>query len=424
MSVKTIILGAGLAGLGAAYNSDLPIYEQNSEPGGTAASISKDGCIFDYGIHVLHSKDERIYSLLRETGTELYTQKRKAWIYSHGSFASYPFQVNSSHLPLTLKFKCVFDFLTRKKNKEIKNYEDWMRVNFGNGFAETFLIPYSEKFWLVPPRDMTFEWTGERVPQPRKIDVIKGAFIDHEGGFGPNVQFHYPLKSGDGFGGIAKALASKVKNINYNMKATKIDLREKLIWFNSEEQQSYEKIISTIPLPELFEILTDTPEDIQGQVDKLSCNSIAIINLSIDVPSLSDKHWIHYPEEEFSFFRISFPENFCEGLIPKNKSAVQAEISFDYEHKPSKEYLIKRVCDDLIKAKVLRKDDKIFYRGVEYLKYGYVIFDHNREKALKEIHEYLRSLDIYPCGRYGCWEYQWCDEAVFSGQATANEVNN
>ena len=45
----------------------------------------------------------------------------------------------------------------------------------GRGFAEIFLIPYSEKFWTVHPREMSFEWTLGRVPQPRLSQVLRGA---------------------------------------------------------------------------------------------------------------------------------------------------------------------------------------------------------------------------------------------------------
>src|ERR1035441_9950345 len=41
------------------------------------------------------------------------------------------------------------------------NYQEWMHSTLGKGFADIFLTPYSEKFWTVHPREMTFEWRSE-----------------------------------------------------------------------------------------------------------------------------------------------------------------------------------------------------------------------------------------------------------------------
>ena len=38
------------------------------------------------------------------------------------------------------------------------------------------------------------------------------------------------------------------------------------------------------------------------------------------------------------------------------------------------------------------------------------------------IHRYLRELDIFPCGRYGDWEYLWADQAILSGKRVAEKV--
>jgi protoporphyrinogen oxidase len=55
---KVIILGAGLAGLSAAYHSGFPVYEARQRVGGISDSIIKEGFAFDYGIHILQSKIE------------------------------------------------------------------------------------------------------------------------------------------------------------------------------------------------------------------------------------------------------------------------------------------------------------------------------------------------------------------------------
>jgi len=71
---------------------------------------------------------------------------------------------------------------------------------------------------------------------------------------------------------------------------------------------------------------------------------------------------------------------------------------------------------------ILRQGDKLLFQDVFYQKYGYVIYDHFREEAVGKIHKYLKSFNIYPCGRYGAWEYLWSDQAILNGKAVAEKV--
>ncbi len=420
---ETIILGAGLSGLSAAYHSGFPIYEARDRAGGTADSIRKNGFVFDIGIHILQSNAPYFLDLLNQLGVQLVNHKRRGWIYSHGCYSPYPFQVNTSHLPLTHRLRCLVGYLLRRNHSTPENYEDWMIQNFGSGFARTFLIPYAEKFWRISPRGMTYEWTGNRVPLPRVIDVIKGALRDRETSLGTHARFQYPTEPGSGFAAIAQALASRIGYIHYGMKATTIDPYKKILLFNKGERAvNYHSLITTIPLPELIKLLPDPPSDVQKAVGQLSFNSIAMVNIGVDRPHLSDKHWIHFPEKDISFFRISFPSNFCPGLNPKETTTIQAEVSYDKENPPERDELLRRVHRDLIRVGILRPEDSLSFLDVPYQKYGYVIYNRHRKDAVKKVHEYLHHLDIYPCGRYGAWEYLWSDEAVLSGKRIAEKV--
>jgi len=55
-----------------------------------------------------------------------------------------------------------------------------MYRTIGRGFARTFLIPYSKKFWRTCPSELTFEWTGGRVPVPSTWQVLRGALYSRQ----------------------------------------------------------------------------------------------------------------------------------------------------------------------------------------------------------------------------------------------------
>lgn len=417
---STIILGAGLAGLSAASRGGFPVYEAADYPGGAAHSYSVDGFVFDIGIHILQSKDDYFLGLLRNLSVGLVSRRRSGWIYSYGCFSRYPFQVNTSHLPWLVRANCVAGFIAASKGASPANYEEWMIQQFGSGFAARFLIPYAKKFWGCSPAEMTFEWVGNRVPRPRLSDVLKGMLKDHDTELGTHAYFQYPSEKGAGFAAIARALERKMMPVNYGMRATAIDPHARTVTFNDGGKSvAYSDLIATIPLPDLIRLLPECPTEVDAAVKRLRHNSIAVVNLGINRAMLTDKHWVHFPEEEISFFRISFPGNLCDGLAPHGTSSIQAEVSYDAAQPPEREELLRQVIYDLQRAGVLDKRDEIIVKDVFYQKYGYVVYDHNRKDSVQIIHDYLKSLNIYPCGRYGAWEYLWSDEAMHSGRRTA-----
>src|SRR5688500_17654844 len=191
-----VILGGGLAGIGASLSTGAPVYGAETCVGGVAASDSADGFTFDRGIHVLQTRNERVLSLFSDVGIEFETHSRRSSIYFRGKYTEYPFQVNTAGLPIGLRAQCVWDFLRRGSQPSPTNYEEWINRSVGRGFASTFLIPYSEKFWTVHPREMTFEWTNNRVPQPSTWQVLRGAIWSKPTNIGTNAFFRYPRAPG------------------------------------------------------------------------------------------------------------------------------------------------------------------------------------------------------------------------------------
>jgi hypothetical protein len=119
---------------------------------------------------------------------------------------------------------------------------------------------------------------------------------------------------------------------------------------------------------------------------------------------------------------MSFPGNFCQGLNPEGTSTLQAEISYDRKDRPDRDDLLRQVRADLVRFGVLRGNDRMLFEDVVFQEYGYVIYDHAREEALREIQDYLKRVNIHTCGRYGEWKYLWSDQSVLSGKRAAQRI--
>jgi protoporphyrinogen oxidase len=415
-----VILGGGVAGLTAAlYADEAPVYEAEPDWGGAAGSDSCDGFTFDRGIHVLQTTNREIVTLLEQLGVEFAIVNRSAHIYAFGKYTAFPFQINSTNLPLDRRIHCVVSFLRRMSNPEPKNYADWIYRSIGRGFGDTFLIPYSEKFWGVHPREMSFEWTGNRVPKADVWNVLRGAVVSRNTRVGTNASFRYP-KGSEGYGAVPTALRRRVGNrVHTSHRATRIDTARKRVTFDNGSTADYRVLLSTIPLPIMTQIATDVPDAVHAAVGCLRTNSIMVVNLGIARADLSSKHWIHFPEKDITFFRISFPHNFSPDLVPPGCSSISAEISYKTGSPPDRDTLVQRVIDDLIKVGVLRASDQVIARHTRDIPWGYCIYDDARRRALPVIRHWLSENDIVPGGRYGLWTYFWSDEAMVSGQKAA-----
>ena len=204
--MKTVaILGAGMAGLGAAHRlheqgARPVIYEKLPYPGGHTASHTYDGgFVFDEGPHVSFTKDVRIQNLFAESVRGEY--ETIAYLvnnYWRGHWIKHPAHCNLYGLPRDLIDDIIRDFATtlEKPQREITNYEEWLFASYGEKFARTFPMEYTEKYHTTTARNMSTDWLGPRMYRPTLDEVFRGSLSPAT----PNVhyvtEFRYPPRGG------------------------------------------------------------------------------------------------------------------------------------------------------------------------------------------------------------------------------------
>jgi len=429
---RILILGAGLAGLSAAWHLqrkgiDCCIFEKESEVGGLCRSKKINGFTFDYDGHLLHFRRRYTFNLVKSIlGDNLSEHQRSAWIYTRGQYSRYPFQANLYGLSASIIKECLLGFIQTHNNgrhtKKIKdlNFLDWIYQTFGKGIAKHFMIPYNTKFWTVSPGELTCEWLDGFIPVPTLRQILEGTIEDSKRQFGYNGCFWYPKKGG--INQLSFALASEIKNIYTNCRIVEIDLNEKEIRTSSGNKERFNYLISTIPLPEIPYLIKKIPAQINSSFRKLNWNSIYNLNLGIEKNGFLKKHWIYYPQKEICFFRIGFFHNFSSCLAPPDKSSLYIEVSYSKDKPIDKNNIVSSIKRDLRKTGVLGKDDNIFAQDINDIKYGYPIYDKNYRQAREKIFGFLERNNIMACGRYGSWRYMTMEDAIIEGKAAADYV--
>ncbi|MFA4888706.1 MAG: FAD-dependent oxidoreductase [Candidatus Omnitrophota bacterium] len=428
---KILILGAGLAGLSTAWHLQKKgiscrTFEKEPQAGGLCRTKSINGFLFDYDGHLLHFKHSYSFDLVKSLlGDNLVEHKRNAWVYSHRRFIPFPFQANIGALPVRIAKECREGFIQAQNNRRSQNkgnlsFLQWIENTFGAGIARHFMIPYNSKFWTLPPQKLTCEWLDGFITVPTLKQVIEGALGQTKRQLGYNARFWYPKKGG--INQLALAFSAGLKNIHLNCSVVSIDLKKKEIKLNSGEIERFDNLISTLPLPELAKLIKVLPEDIRSEFRKLKWNSILNLNLGVEKKDASKRHWVYFPEKDLVFFRIGYFNNFSSSLAPKNKTSLYAEVSLHQDGGLQESKIIPCVKEGLAKVGVVSPADKILAADINYIKYGYPIYDQQYQAARSRILSYLQRNKVIPCGRYGSWQYLSMEGAILDGKRAADVV--
>jgi protoporphyrinogen oxidase len=441
---RILILGGGIAGLSAAYHLqksgiECLVFEKESAVGGLCRSKKISGFTFDYDGHLLHFRHKNTFYFVRNLlENNLVKHKRNAWIYSFSRFSRFPFQANLHGLPRPVVKECLREFIKASNSNKINifggltsdnnrgltsdnNFLDWIVRTFGKGIARHFMIPYNTKFWTIPPQELTCEWVDGFIPVPSLDEIIEGTLEESRRNLGYNAFFWYPKKGG--INELSLALASKLKHIFTNCEATEIDIKNRKIKLANGSQERFNFLLSTLPLPELPRLIKDMPKEIVSSCRRLRWNSIFNLNLGLRRNPDSSRHWLYFPEKNFSFFRIGLPKNFSSSVTPKGKSSLYVEVSYS-QYKPiDRENIVSKVIKDLIKAEIISSEEEICVQDINDIKYGYPIYDFNYRGAKEKILDYLRRNRIFSFGRYGSWRYMSMEDVMLDGRLIAEKIS-
>lgn len=420
MNKKIVIIGAGVSGLSASYflKKENIVLEAQAYAGGLCSSFYENGFTFDCSGHFIHMRNEKIKKLVEKLAGGLNEIKRNSSIYMHSDFIPFPFQANLYYLDEKTKKECV-DGLLKIKPTDINpdmSFLQWVKAVFGRGITKHFMRPYNEKLWNYDLDKMSYRWSGDFVPIPDVDEMLKSAKSKNKKSYGYNDVFYYPKKGG--CNALIKGFLKKVKP-ELNMRVKQIDVKDKIVYAQQEngqyKQYSYSSLISTQPLPELIKQLTFSPSDIKDAAQKLRWADVRCFNLGFKskdgIPKiLKNRHWIYLPEKFPSFYRVGIYSNVDPSSAPKNCYSFYVETSSPKD----KNKTCADVVKDLRKMGFVGKKDELIASNVIEIPYAYPIIDHERQKALKKINDFLNALDIYSIGRYGAWEYSFIEKNILA----------
>ena len=434
-----LILGAGLAGLAAAYHlsrlrPEQPclVLERESEAGGLCRSRRFGGFTFDFTGHYLHLRDPGITAWVDELiGDELVPIERRARIHSHGARLEFPFQAHLHGLPPEIVANCLLDFIGVSRQERPggdgrQPFDQWARRVFGEAIAEHFMIPYNAKLFGVEPGEITAEWVAWAVPRPGLEQVVRGALGLSNEGMGYNPRFRYPR--GGGIGVLAERLAAEVaSDLRLESSCKEVDLAAREVVLSSGERLGFDTLISTLPLPALLgrlRVAPGQPLPPAAGPGKLRASAVLDLELGVRREKIAEgAHWIYFPEPEYPFYRVGFPSNVCPAMAPEGHVSLSVEFSHPSgEPPPPEERLLESAMEGLFRAGVLSPSDSVVLAELALIDPGYVLYDRERTELAGDALEWLEGRGVFSIGRFGGWTYSYMERALIEGKRAAEKV--
>ena len=418
----TVILGSGIAGISAGYHLEksgekVVIFEKNNDWGGLCGNFSINGFRFDKFVHFSFAPDKYIADLFEES-SEMIEHIPFPSNYYKGIWLRHPAQNNLAPLSTEEKADIICDFVNRKQKpvEEIQDYGEWLRVQYGDYFALNFPYKYTRKYWGVEPEELETKWVGQRMYTPDLKQVLKGAFETQDECFYYSKVMKYPKKGG------FRSILNKCRqglDIRFNKEVVKINTINKTITFQDGSEISYSRLISSLPLPEIVNMIDNTPDDVKVAANNLMYTSGYMISLGFNRPDIAKYLWYYIYDEDIFASRVYSPSLKSSDNVPENCSSLQMEVFFSNKAKIlSPEIVLNNTIQKFEKIGIFNSKD-IIVKDIRFEKYANVIFDKAIYKNRKIVLEHLKKVGIESIGRFGKWEYFWTHQAFDDGKKTA-----
>ena len=424
-----VILGGGLAGLATAhFLGDVPnvVLEAEAVPGGLCRSRTIDGFVFDYTGHLLHARDPRAEKLIAELWPDTFAVvSRNASIRTRGVTLPFPFQANLHGLPKEIVADCILgaaEALAQPVPDDLSlSFRAWSLAVLGRGISDAFMFPYNTKLFRRDPEDMTADWVSWAVPRPNLAEVVRGALGIANERMGYNATFRYPKRGGIEI--VPNAFAARVKTLRTNARVTSVDLAGQSVSLATGETIAYDRLVSTIPLPQLLGMARGGGFDGAALAGRLDWSVVGCLNLGIDRPGVgSGAHWIYFPDLDAPFYRAGFPHAMGEGVCPSGTSSLYVEFGLRRDEPADPEALEASAVAALVREGILRAEDRVIARDWIRIDPGYVIFDRARQEVMAEAIPQLQEAGVKTIGRYGAWTYSYMERAMLDGLETAEAL--
>lgn len=343
--IPIIILGAGPAGLGAAYRLarrkgfEITVIERGAVAGGNAGSFPLAGMQVDYGSHRLHPScaPEILADIRGMLGDGLLDRPRHGRIRLRGRWVHFPLKPADlvMHLPPSFLAGAGMDTVRKLSARgEADTFAAVLRQGLGRTICEDFYFPYARKIWGVDPELLDAEQARRRVSAGSLFKMVRKVLNAVPGlkkkGAG---RFYYPR---NGFGAISEGYRQAAEKCGarflFQSSVAGIEtaggaVRAVLVSGpRGAERLETKQALSTIPVPLLARLIQPAaPESVQAAACSLTFRAMILIYLVLETVQFTEYDAHYFPDADVLITRLSEPKNYGLAANP-GRTVICAEL--------------------------------------------------------------------------------------------------
>lgn len=339
---KVVIIGAGPAGLTAAYELSKVglhsvVLEKGQSVGGISRTENYKGYHVDIGGHRFFTKQEQVNDIWHEIlGNDFLTRPRLSRIYYDGKFFFYPIRafnalfglglLNSTQIVLSYARSQLFPY------PQEESFEEWVSNRFGRRLYEIFFKTYTEKVWGIPCSELKAEWAAQRIKGLSLPTAVRNALFKPRGQTVKTLieEFEYP-RYGPGMlwararkmveeAGSEVSLDSEVVRLSVAADDGRLQVSSVTALVNGQQKEvSGDHFISTMPLQELVARIDQAPDDVRRAAGQLRYRDFLTVALVINRDDIFPDNWIYIHSPEVKVGRIQNFKNWSEDMVPDRR---------------------------------------------------------------------------------------------------------
>ena len=427
MSVDLIVLGAGPAGLMAAWRAarsgrSVVVLERADAVGGMAGSFSVSGVRVDHGSHRLHpSTSPEIMADLRGLlGDDLQTRPRHGRLRVDDRWVGFPLRPAdlARALPPATIARIGVEALAAplRRRGAAASYADVLRRGLGPTLYDRLYGPFALKLWGIPGEQIDPEQARVRVRADTPVKIAGRMLRRSKDGSGRI--FYYPRR---GFGQIVDAVADAAvaagAQVRMGTEVSEIRPGHDGVRVTTAggDDVSARHLFTTAPLPRLADLVVpQAPAPAVADAAALTFRAMVLVYLVHSARSRWTEFDATYlPASQTPISRISEPANYRVSVDdPNDRTVLCCEIPCsadpaDPVWSASPEQLADLVQDTLARLALppLRLDGRDAVH-VRRLRHVYPVYEHGYAARLRGLDEWASSLpSVTTFGRLGLFAH-------------------
>ena len=444
MTPRVVVLGAGPAGLGAAYQltsrgvAHVTALEQHRCVGGNAGSFDLEGMRVDYGSHRLHPAcDPAILADLRRlVGDDLLLRPRHGRIRLRKRWIHFPLEPAdlAMHLPPSFVLAAGRDLAMRpfaRRRASEETFATVLEAGLGHTMCRWFYFPYAKKIWGVDPDELSPAQARRRVSAGSPAALLRKVLHAVPGFKPPGAgSYYYPRR---GYGQISECLAAAVRGaggeILLGARAGAVEhngQRVTAVRYGSggaERRIETGHVWSTLPIGALVQSLhPPAPPEVVDAARAISFRGLLLVYLVLEQDRFTEYDAHYFPDGDLPLARLSEPKNYSMTGEPGGVTVLCGEVPSDpgsAEWQAGDEALGQMLCEWLARAG-LPVRSRVRRVVTRRLPHAYPIYRRGYEANLAKMERWLEGLEgLLTFGRQGLFAHDNLHHALFMAYSAA-----